>query len=262
MNYLFLCLTLLIGWFSQAQSGMTVSPGKLHYYGGAGTGSSQKIKISNPTGKSLEVGVSVSDWKYDAAGSNEIVPYNSLSLSCAPWLQIMPNTFFTIEPNATKEVEVLLNVPQNTGAEPVHTAMLFFTQLNPGDSVDEDGAAIKVAVRIGVKVYHTLNKNSGVMTIENLTAHKEDNEDRVVELQYKNSGTIWTDGKINWSIFSYETGKTKQVKEEDFYTLPQDVRTARMLLPSQMAKGRYAVTAQLIFDEEKAIQLAEMDIEL
>lgn len=263
MKYFWLLIAFLSFFFSQAQAGMTVSPGKLFFYGTEGASVPQKIKIINPTDRELEVGISINDWKYDDNGSNEIVAFNSIPESCADWVRILPGTHVSIPGNSFKEIEVTLQVPDQSSVQhPVHTAMVFLTQLNPGNSTDASGAAIKVAVRIGVKIYHTALETGGLITINDLTAMKNKEGEKVVLLSYENKGNIWTDGKISWSVFSYQTGETSTIGEEEFYTLPNDKRQAKTILPANLPAGRYSVTARITFDKNNAVQMAEMDFEI
>src|SRR5690606_23398136 len=125
--------------------------------------------------------------------------------------------------------------------------MIFLTQLNPGDSKDASGAAIKVAVRIGVKVYHAAGDSEGSITIDDLTAMKDSNSTKWVQLSYSNAGSIWTEGKVTWTVFSYETGKTSMLGEEEFYTLPADRRKSKIQLPKELPAGRYSITARISF---------------
>ena len=86
--------------------------------------------------------------------------------------------------------------------------------------------------------------------------------EKVVLLSYENKGNIWTDGKISWSVFSYQTGETSTIGEEEFYTLPNDKRQAKTILPANLPAGRYSVTARITFDKNNAVQMAEMDFEI
>lgn len=263
MKYFWLFITFLSFFFSQAQAGMTVSPGKLFFYGTEGASVPQKIKIINPTDRELEVGISINDWQYDDKGGNVITAFNSIPQSCAGWVRILPGTHISIPGNSFKEVEVTLQVPDKSSVQhPVHTAMVFLTQLNPGSSTDASGAAIKVAVRIGVKIYHTAQETTGLIAVKDLTAMKNNDGEKVVLLSYENQGNIWTDGKISWSVFSFQTGKSITIGEEEFYTLPNDQRQAQTILPADLPSGRYSVTARITTDKNNAVQLAEMDFEI
>ena len=263
MKKIFTFFASILTYATFAQAGLTVSPGKLFYYENNKLPVTQKVNITNPTNKTLEIGVSLNDWNYDKAGSNNIADFKTLKESCSGWIQILPNTFFTIEPNTTKEVEVVLTVPSDVNPNiPVHTSMLFFTQLNPGDSVDEKGASIKVTVRMGVKVYHAKQNTDGEISIVDFRAKKDDKNNKFVELDFKNTGNIWTEGKLIWSIYNYKTGKTTELSEEDFYTLPNDMRTVSKQIDPKLGAGKYTISAQVVYGKNETIQLAEMDFEI
>lgn len=263
MKSLFLVFVFLCSLFVNAQAGMTVSPGKLFFFGNEGNSVAQKIRIINPTDRELEVGVSINDWRYDFAGGNEIAAFSSLPESAASWVRINPGTHVVIPGNSFKEIEVNLAVPSaQERNHPVHTAMIFLTQLNPSDSQDASGAAIKVAVRIGVKVYHAISETSGELSVNDLTASTDDQNRKWIHLSYSNTGTTWTDGKVAWSVFSYNTGKTIPLGEQEFYTLPKDRRESRVELPADLASGKYTITARVTYEKNKTVQLAELDFEL
>ena len=263
MKKILTIITSFLYYSSFAQAGLTVSPGKLFFYENNKIPVTQKVNITNPTNKVLEIGVSINDWNYDKNGSNNITEFNSLKESCSSWLQVLPNSFFTIEPNSTKEVEVVLTNPSDTNPNiPVHTSMLFFTQLNPGDSVDEKGASIKVTVRMGVKVYHAKQNVEGDISIVDFRPKKDDKNNKFVDLEFKNTGKIWTEGKIIWSLFNNKTGKTTELSEEEFYTLPNDVRIVSKQIDPKLTSGQYTISAQVVYGKNETIQLAEMDFEI
>ena len=79
----------------------------------------------------------------------------TLSNSCAEWVDILPQSFFSVKPGESYELDVRMNVPENLSNDmPVHTCMVYITQINPVDGVNEQGANIKIAVRSGIKLYH------------------------------------------------------------------------------------------------------------
>ena len=159
-----ICIVLTLVLFSsnkelRAQAGMTVSPGKLYYKLPPGASATQKIVVSNPNNKELEIGVSMNDWDYDTLGNNQTYDAGTLKSSGAAWVQVMPGSYFTLQPNEKRELDIIFTVPGDANTSiPVHTAMLFLTQLNPGDAKAADGTSIKVSVRMGVKIYHAFSQ--------------------------------------------------------------------------------------------------------
>ncbi|KFF15028.1 fimbrial biogenesis chaperone [Flavobacterium hydatis] len=263
-NFILVLVGLFIVNLSQAQAGISVSPGRLYYKLNASGSGSQYVSLTNPTDKELEVGVSFSDWEYEPSGNNKIVAANTLPTSCTDWIQILPSSYFVVKPGETKQVEVLFKVPANADSSvPVHTGMIFFTQLNPGTALDQNGAAIQVTVRMGVKVYHSFIKENKVLVdFVDFTSYADDNKNKVIELKIENQGDLWTDGKVKWELFNNSTGKKSTLKESEFYTLPKDIRILKQQLPSDLAKGNYTVSAILTYGENDVIKIAELEFSL
>lgn len=249
----------------QAQAGISVSPGKLYYSVPPGGKHSQVLKVSNPTDAELEVGVSFSDWDYDEAGNNRLLEAGSLDHSNIDWVQVLPETFFILKPRETREIEVVMDVPDEAATEiPVRTGMLFLTQLNPGKAKDKNGAAIQVSVRMGVKLYHGFEQESrSVLEIVNLRNFKsEDNGAKMLELSLENQGRTWTNGTIRWELFNNDTGEKQIIGEKDFYTLPGDLRKITQNLPEELSSGTYTISAIMTYGEGDRVNIAELDLKL
>ena len=244
-----------------AQAGITVSPSRLYFQPGAK--SEQKLILTNPnTEKALEVGVSLNDWAYDSLGNNVTYDAGTLATSCAKNVQILPGSYFTLPAGESKEISVIITPDANLDSKiPVRTAMLYITQLNPGDAKAENGAAIKVTVRMGIKIYHTNNTNT-VKDIEitDFAALKNDNRISALRLNLENTGSIWLEGKINYELLNKQTGKKIKLDTEDFYSLPGDKRIFSVKVPSSVEKGEYTATAIVNYGKDDGLKLAELDL--
>lgn len=263
MKKILILFFILVSFASFAQAGLSISPGKMYFRNTAGTVASQKVRIANPNDKAVEVGVSLGDWNYDEKGSNHIAEVNTLNNTAASWIQVLPNSYFVIEPNEVKEVEVILNAPATlTEAIPVHTSMLFFTQLNPGNAVDENGAAIKVTVRMGLKVYHANPSNTESVEITDLVPSKSTDGNRAIDISFQNNGLLWSDGKITALLFDQQTGEKTTIKALEFYSLPNDLRTQSIALPKELKPGTYTFIVQLSYGKDNTMKVAELDFTL
>lgn len=258
---LFIILSIPATW---SQAGISVTPGRLYYKLGLGESSSQVIKLMNPNDKELEIGVSFSDWNYENSGANHILESNSLPNSCVNWIQVLPSSYFVIQPGETKEIEILFKVPTDADTDiPVHNAMVFFTQLNPGQAKDDNGAAIQVTVRMGVKIYHSFSqKTEPVIEIADFKNYVATDKTKCIKLQIANNSPIWADGKVKWELFNNNTGKKSSLNETDFFTLPNDLRELNFQLPKDLDKGKYTISAQLSFGETDVIKVAELEFEI
>lgn len=248
----------------QAQAGISVTPGRLYYKLSSGATGKQSLSVTNPTDRELEVGVSFSDWEYEPSGNNKIVDAASLPTSCTDWIQVLPASYFLLKPGETKEVEILLNVPATADTSiPVHTGMIFFTQLNPGKATDQRGAAIQVTVRMGVKVYHSFTQEADItLEFADLTSYSNENNEKIVEVSIENQGKIWAEGKIKWELFNNSTGKKTVLQETEIYTLPKDIRIVKQPLPKNLEKGNYTISAILTYGESDVIKIAELEFSI
>lgn len=244
-----------------AQSGISVSPSRLYYNTSAAGSKTQKVIISNPNDKPLQVGVSVSDWAYDSLGTNRIIDAGKLPNSCAAAVRLLEGSFFTLKPHEEKVLTVQFNnsLVKKSANEPYHTAILFFTQLNPGAASKTNGAAIKVTVRMGVKIYHTTNADEKpLLEITNLLERTRLNGERALQLSLANNGKIWADGQCKWEMLNSATGVKIILPETVFYTLPGDRRVIKKDLPHDLPPGKYTATAIVTYGKDKDIKVAEL----
>lgn len=249
-----------------AQAGMTVSPGKMYFTLAPGTTSTQKVSVSNPNSKDLEVGVSLNDWDYDTNGNNQTHEAGTLKTSCADWVQILPGSYFTLRPGEQKELTIILTVPVDAKTEiPVHTAMLFLTQLNPGDSKSQNGSPIKVSVRMGVKLYHSFTQNAErsleVLNFIDRSDIKAKESSGLLELEVRNNGKSWLESKIKWELLNTQTGEKQKLPDQESYSLPGDTRFIRQPLPLNMKKGRYNATAIINYGNKDELKIVELEFE-
>lgn len=250
--------------YAHAQAGISVSPGRVYYKLSPGASGTQSIMVTNPTDRELEVGVSFNDWEYEPSGNNKVADANTLPTSCTDWIQIQPASYFVLAPGESKKIDVLFKVPANADTTiPVHTGMIFFTQLNPGNAKDQHGAAIQVTVRMGVKVYHSfVQESEPIMDFADFTSYTDDNNNKVIEVRVENQGKIWADGNVKWELFNTSTGKKSSLPTTDFYTLPGNTRVIKQILPTTLEKGNYTISATLTYGENDVIKIAELEFSL
>ncbi len=244
---------------ANAQVGISVSPPRVYFELNPGVSGTQKVQVTNVSTKNtLDLAITLGDWEYDEKGENIMVDPGKLSTSCASWLSVAQGNYFSLKPGESKEISVTLTVPRSLEAKiPVHTALLYVTQMNPSDELNNQGANIKVNVRSAVKIYHRPQRaKNQKIDIENLTYNKEA---KTVDLVFNNLGNSWTDGSIYLELLNSQTGKQVKMKPSVFYTLPGNKRTVHLDLPSDLAKGRYTATVLIDYDDQNNIEAAELN---
>lgn len=244
----------------QAQTGISVTPPRNYFIAAEGTRETKKILVSNLSKTNfLDLSVSLSDWKYSELGENMVYDAGTLETSCANWITILPSSIFSLEPQESIELEILIQVPENVegSIDMVRTAMLYINQLNATSAVNEHGANIMVSVRSGIKLYHKLN-NQRNPEIEptNFTYNKSENR---LELEFMNKGNIWTDGDLSFSLLFQDTGKKIKLDNQVFYTMPGDVRILYIPLPNDLEKGTYLVSS--LFEYNREMKIAELQFD-
>jgi len=242
-----------------AQTGVSVSPPRLYYESDLGKSSRQKVTVTNVSATHvMNLAVSLGDWQYNESGENIMYPADSLATSCAGWVSISKaDSYFSLKPGENKEVEVNITVPNTfAGNVPVHTAMLYVTQMNPVDDVDSSGANIKVSVRSGIKLFHRTNEmKNRKLEIENILFNKKSTH---IELYFNNKGNIWADGIVYPELFNTQTGKKTVMDHVVFYTMPADSRKMIIELPKDLEKGKYTATILIDYGDDNTIEMGEL----
>lgn len=267
---LLLCSVFIALCSSQArgQAAISASPPRLYFRLQPGGTAVQRVIVSNPGDKPLQVSVSIGDWDYDSLGNNQLHDAGSLKISCAKWLQVLPGSFFTVPPKETQYLTVNLTVPRDADTStPVHTAVIYFTQLNPlGYAKATNGAVLRETVRMATKVYLSFStENSRDVEITNFQDHTRldtnKKETRYLQLNFDNAGKIWLEGKIQWELLDLSTGEKIKMAPQEFFSLPGDHRTILQDLPAGLKKGKYSVSAIINYGNKDELKIAELDFQ-
>jgi hypothetical protein len=185
-------------------------------------------------------------------------------MDLADWLSIS-ESFFALAPGETKRLQVNLQVPPQvsyTDSIPVHTAMLFVTQMNPRSGEEKAGANIRLAVRAGIKLYHRFNgKDREDLEITNLKYISTDTTGQYLELAYDVTGNIWLQGQIRAEFLNQDDGTKSIVDDLTFYAMPRDQRKQYIPLPAELSSGNYTVSVFMFFGDSNQVKAAEMDFE-
>lgn len=240
-----------------AQSGISVSPPRTYFTLSPGESDRKTILITNVSeDQTLELSASFNDWTYDDFGSNVIKEPNTLSNSCSNWITVLPANTLTLGPKESKEIEVLMQVPENLTADEVHTTMLYITQTNPIAGENKAGENIKISLRTGVKIYHRLNVTRD-QNIEFINYEFDKTANQLI-LTLENIGNVWSEGTIKNEIISQKDGSIIQLDDVVYYSLPKDKRIVIISLPKDLAKTSFIATSILSLGDTDQIKIAEL----
>lgn len=248
------------------QTGLTVGPPRIYYVADPGQNQFQYVDVSNPSKDyALDLAVSFEDWAYSAIGDNMLSPKGSLPTSCASWMSVS-EPFFSLKPGETKRLQLQMQVPQQIKEDrntvPIHTTMLFVTQLNPRTSQETEGANIRLAVRSGIKVYHRFNgKIKSELDIVDLAYRHVDSVGHYLELDFNTGGNIWLEGQVRVEFLNQETGDRFKLDDVRFYALPGEQRKHFILLPAALKTGNYLATVMMFYGEDNDVKVGELEFD-
>jgi P pilus assembly chaperone PapD len=245
---------------ANAQTGISVSPPRIYFDSQSGISNTQLISVTNVSAKNtLDLAVSLGDWEYDEKGENQMSSANTLANSCASWISIKNNdNYFTLKPGEKKDLEITVTPPKvATDTLAAHTAVLYVSQMNPVDDVDNKGASIKVSIRSGIKVFHSYPENFiRKVEIEDL---KYDQTLNLINLKFRNQSKLWVDGKISGEILNTQTGKKSVLDNVVFYTLPGNLRALSLPVKDVLEKGPYNASIIIDYGDAAQLEMAELN---
>lgn len=112
-----------------------------------------EIQVVNPTEEPSAIKVYPEDWEYDASGNGDksFYPPGTFEISASQWLTYAPEQF-TLAPFGEQTVSLTIKVPDDLPKEGTYYSLLFF-ETTLGETVNEQGAAVQVAGRVGALIY-------------------------------------------------------------------------------------------------------------
>lgn len=257
-HYFIFIFTLLFSININAQSGISVSPPRTYFNLNSGESDRKKILVTNISDvNTLELAVSFNDWKYDDYGNNIVSDPNTLTTTCADWITVVSGNTFTLLPKESKEIEILIQVPEKINEEDIHTSMMYFSQTNPIKGQNKSGENINISVRTGVKIYQRLNSERN-MNVE-FTNFVFDKATNHLVLNIANDGNVWSEGTIKNELINQDNGNILKLPDVVFYSLPKDKRIVNIELPKNLEKGSYIATSTLSLGDNDNVKIAELN---
>lgn len=269
----YIILSVLFAFFTQtsfAQSA-SVSPSRLYYKVAPGGYKSQKIRVTNNGTKAETYKVEFADFNAPGKqGKTEVTPAGVTNIrGCSQWLSASP-AFVEVAPGETKDVEILLQVPNIPEAANARwaVAVVKLTKENKGSV--SDGSSDVVGMQIVQSfqfVIHIFQTPPTVTFKEaSITKFYKDSlsTDSVVNLkmEVKNTGDAIVDCAPYLDIVNVATGEKITVKNKGFTVLPGGEREIVFKLPKGIAKGKYNVLAVVDYGSDSDIAGAELNLEI
>ncbi len=214
-----------------------------------GGASSNTIIVKNKGDTPITIETNVEDWVYGLDGKREFRPAGSTPLSCATWIEVSPQSA-VIPPHENRPFNFTLRAPES--AVGGHYAAIFFTA-SGGEMEDEKGMQVRLMGRIGSIIFQeTEGRVNRMGTIPVFNISKPDNNNPlIVKYVFKNEGNVFIKGKSNLSILDKKGNVIGRAdSENEFGTLPQDVREDTIKWFGSLPKGSYDLVLTVDIGEQ------------
>jgi hypothetical protein len=239
-----------------------VAPVKMFYDCEPGEVQTKTMTVRNHANEKQQFVLVAADMKLDSVKKPDDKANNSKS--CKDWMTINPS-FFDLNPNETKEIKVIMQVPP--GETTTRGAMIYVSSTEEQNALAADNqmkSAIKVRPRIGVKVVQSpkSNKNykGAITNLKEITLPKD--TARTFQVKISNTGDKMLDGKIYLVLSNLETAKEFKQKPLKISLFPGISKNMTLSLPKDIPAGKYSLAAILDYGKNTSLEAVQMNIEV
>lgn len=265
-TYLFTLSLLMLFSISVNAQNISMSPTRLFFSGNPGEAIEQTVSITNGSANTVSFTTNVMDWYRDETGEKIYSDVNTLAKSNGAWLSI-PEAQFTIEPGATKNIQLTLNIPQGASASDVTNSMLFFSQIGQQEDTPQAGMGIglRVLFEFGLHIYNTPPANktqdlefTAVDDLGNVSqagvAHRR------IQVKIKNEGNTISDSTVEMELTNKDSGEEIKLAPIGISMLPDAEQLINFDLPADI-KGSYSGVSFIKMGGTADMRIAEKDFE-
>jgi hypothetical protein len=257
------CLLLLLFFYSNLNAqDFEVAPAKLNFDCEAGQIQTRLMTVRNHSNQKQQFVLILGDMKFDTTNNPKVPGLNSKS--CKDWINLNPS-FFDLNPNETREVKVVLQVPP--GESSTRGSMIFVSATEEQTALGADiqmKSAVKVRPRIAVKVFQSPKSNTNYKgSISNLkeTTQPKDSV-RSFQVKITNPGDKVLDGKIYLILSNVISAKEIKQKPQQINLFPGVSKTMSLYMPKNIPAGKYSLAAILDYGNNSNLEAVQMNIEV
>jgi P pilus assembly chaperone PapD len=264
MLLLFAVLPLL-----HAQRGTSVSPSRLYFKVAPGGYKSQTIHVTN-SGKTTE-SFTVTFANFSSPGNRgktKIDTSMDAEHGLARWLSASPS-FFEVGPGETKDVEILLQLPNTPEANTVRWGIIIVKSAierkapKGGDSKTV-GMQIVQSFQFGIHVFQT----PPAVVFKEVTVRKFYRDSTVADslihlrVEVENTGDAIADCAPYLDITNLKTGENMRVKGKGFTILPDGFREILFTLPKDFPAGEYSILGVVDYGSTTDFAASELKLKI
>ena len=253
---------------TSAQS-VSLSPSRVYFKASPGETKKQVVHVTNNSEVTQTFTLTFGDFSTTGTdGKTQLMKGGDSEHSCSKYMNASPS-FFELAPGKSQDVEVIMDLPNLPEANKVKwgTMMLKLTKEKKEankELKDGVGMGILETFQFVVHIFQTppsvTFKQAEIENFKEITA--EGDTARRLMLIAKNTGETILDCATYLEFSNLQTGYEQRTKPSAFTMLPGGGRQMKFVVPGDLPKGKYTVTAVVDIGSKDAVQAAEMDIEI
>lgn len=252
-----ICIAMSANVFAQS---FTVSPTNIFFGVEPSNSKTQEITIKNTANKKKSFTISLQDWEQNTNGDPKYMDLGTSPSSCGKWVKVTPS-LVELGPNETRKVAVTISVPGGDNATKWSAVVIQPAQeQQPTAAADKDlrvGALPSGMIAIPLYQSPASNKNIKA-TINNFRSAGQS----AYAADVVNKGDKILKANVQTVISNIQTGEEFELEPTEMVVLPNATRNVKLVLPTDIPKGKYSLTAILNYARGADLEGVQREIEV
>ncbi|RKQ50119.1 P pilus assembly chaperone PapD [Roseivirga pacifica] len=248
-----------ISFFNAQAQKISTSPSRLNYKVSPGGTQRGIITVANNSDIRQDFNVDFGDFDASRSGKSKFLEKGVLPRSCANWLSATPS-LFTLDPGETQQVEVVMDVPQDSLAYMARWAVAYIRLAGERQAQQQgnDGLIVNLnqSYRFGVYIFQT--PPSATYAKGEVTGFAQ--EDDMLVFSLKNTGETFLVCNSYLEFTNLQNGEMNRINSKQFTVLPASDRDVTFRVPSDLPAGKYSVLGVLDYGSRDEVEAAEIEI--
>lgn len=260
----FLLSTVIVLNFSLSLAqGLEITPVRFDFALEPGSNQTETLTVKNTSNKRQIFTMNASDWYMDEEGNVIRQEPGASTRSCAEWLTFTP-ALVELEPNASQEVSVALNVP---GSEMKTKWAVIYVTLQKEQVARQADQELSMGIEVNqsIAIYVTQSPASNTDGAAKLASFEEvENTEgsRAFSVIAENVGDKVLDCKMYMVISDLQNASERRLEPVQFRMLPGSKRKRELSLPEDLKTGSYLVAAILDYGPNYPLEGAQVQVDI
>jgi hypothetical protein len=246
--------------------GIAIRPATFDFHLHKGESAVTNVMVTNSQNKPMQIKLSLGDWVRDSAGNHNYFDAGVLPRSCARWVKLS-QSFVEIPANSTSDFALTITAPDSASVDSAMRWAMLFVDFAEERTIPKSTQAGVTTVmvkkqRLGLHIYQTPpslhTKNLKMIDFKPVAGKKN-----TYRISVKNTGDVQIGCKAYLELTSLsESGGGRRIEAEPFPMFPDQYRIVDIVIPDDVAKGKYNVIAVADAGEDVPLQAVQDEIEV